>query len=1189
MVKDANYYIKRIKDLSSTLERTIQELYKDASSHRYIPMTLGELCSKLAMEYSNDNFNENNQQHYVEINSYLSLLNLVLIPCSVPVDVSLDTKIYVAPKPNLNNDEDCAAVQALIKAKKAPTAADAIHIQRMNAKLSNYNVMLRVFEGLFVICSSKLDPHHRSTLNNLISELEFPKEGLAYLRACYTYATELNNPHCDYKNDKYCFKPLNEALQKRVTNYLAQIAISSNYLEPLHQDYPYLDALNEEISRVDTEKNKQSRLLKIKQENAKSRSEYTRFKTNAVPDHSRDDFYISANFENIESNVYKYIDDKTTANKLENKSCLRDVLANSPLFENPLAIKYFLSLDGILKKDITAILRKRSDFDIYSYYEVSPRRAVPEIFIAKNEYSSILYPNTFFLDQTNQVKKNMLNEQFTFFLEDSSPKVNTEQIKRYMFCDIEKDKQNILSMNFFMKLFLFNTFDKFSEVSAKKSVYQLSLEYDDKQFQTLPILRAYYYILFELIPHAKEVIAERDNNLDKKIVLDDVTTVALYNCEYLTNLAINTLLFSGLKNSLQDYFEICPDLFAVFILRSPLLLSALGPDFNFRTKSYDARFIKVILRMLLNKIGNQKITDFIMTVDSEDEDTNQAFLNEFQEIKKLNRVDITKSKEVSLLENLEKQFKFNHQYLDPDYKVADSNFYETALTDKKVNLKDTADEVARNITFVSPTITRDKKVLDHPLIHDVFLPLLDLSVQNYLTGFCLQLKAEPCREIISKLKEQKSVIYYIQSSGISDSKLLVSLLCNELSKVDEQIIKRQLKNFTFNKKSQLCDIFKIKYSYLANQCIEEALPKLGLMLVPIDSAIPKEAYKKITVHKIISTHLEQKNLTHDLIYKLAAAQMALIMFCFIVPVNAAEVKLCRYMGLESEQNVFAIKFLTTLKELVRGMKPFPNTFYSKLYAEQKSNDNFKLCIKYLKQLAIEEVESSPLRNYLESKFNELFANFSSRNVASVNEASTANTSRRASNKADTDEVVSENTSQSSIKDSNPFTRSSLVKTSDHSFFKKQSFDTRSLNKDLIASKLKESSQIQNVIEQIRIDEGNIEADDLQENISQNQEDISEKASSTNTSSAESESSNDNGIKLPNEACRKLVEAIKAQNSDVIDLNEFNGICLSLKFMSKDAAIEELNDWSYENFDDPLFDVAPEENCVYITEDILDKL
>ena len=42
-------------------------------------------------------------------------------------------------------------------------------------------------------------------------------------------------------------------------------------------------------------------------------------------------------------------------------------------------------------------------------------------------------------------------------------------------------------------------------------------------------------------------------------------------------------------------------------------------------------------------------------------------------------------------------------------------------------------------------------------------------------------------------------------------------------------------------------------------------------------------------------------------------------------------------------------------------------------------------------------------------------------------------------------------------------------------------------------------------------------------------------------------------------------------------------------MSKDAAIEELNDWSYENFDDPLFDVAPEENCVYITEDILDKL
>ena len=33
---------------------------------------------------------------------------------------------------------------------------------------------------------------------------------------------------------------------------------------------------------------------------------------------------------------------------------------------------------------------------------------------------------------------------------------------------------------------------------------------------------------------------------------------------------------------------------------------------------------------------------------------------------------------------------------------------------------------------------------------------------------------------------------------------------------------------------------------------------------------------------------------------------------------------------------------------------------------------------------------------------------------------------------------------------------------------------------------------------------------------------------------------------PSENCKKLVDAIKAQNSEVIDLNEFTGICMSLK-------------------------------------------
>ena len=187
MIKDVDYYKPRIKDLPYTLVNTIEELYKEAASHRFICMSLSELCSALELEYSANSFESDSQKNYININSYLEMLNLKLIPASVPVDLSFHDKIFIAPRPDLNNDEDCAAVKTLVKLKKTPTQKDLIHISRMNAKLSNYNVMLRVFEGLFVVSSVKLDPHQRVALNNIISEMELPKEGLAYLRACYIH------------------------------------------------------------------------------------------------------------------------------------------------------------------------------------------------------------------------------------------------------------------------------------------------------------------------------------------------------------------------------------------------------------------------------------------------------------------------------------------------------------------------------------------------------------------------------------------------------------------------------------------------------------------------------------------------------------------------------------------------------------------------------------------------------------------------------------------------------------------------------------------------------------------------------------------------------------------------------------------------------------------------------------------
>ena len=58
MIKDASFYIKRIKDLPSSLVEVIRELYKEVSSHRFICISMQELCQKLELDYTEKSFEE---------------------------------------------------------------------------------------------------------------------------------------------------------------------------------------------------------------------------------------------------------------------------------------------------------------------------------------------------------------------------------------------------------------------------------------------------------------------------------------------------------------------------------------------------------------------------------------------------------------------------------------------------------------------------------------------------------------------------------------------------------------------------------------------------------------------------------------------------------------------------------------------------------------------------------------------------------------------------------------------------------------------------------------------------------------------------------------------------------------------------------------------------------------------------
>lgn len=71
--------------------------------------------------------------------------------------------------------------------------------------------------------------------------------------------------------------------------------------------------------------------------------------------------------------------------------------------------------------------------------------------------------------------------------------------------------------------------------------------------------------------------------------------------------------------------------------------------------------------------------------------------------------------------------------------------------------------------------------------------------------------------------------------------------------------------------------------------------------------------------------------------------------------------------------------------------------------------------------------------------------------------------------------------------------------------------------------------------------------------------------------------------------QNLVDAVLSQNAEVMDLREFNGLCVSYRYMSANAAIEEINDVCLEEFDDLLFEADPEQGVIYITKEILEDL
>ena len=450
-----------------------------------------------------------------------------------------------------------------------------------------------------------------------------------------------------------------------------------------------------------------------------------------------------------------------------------------------------------------------------------------------------------------------------------------------------------------------------------------------------------------------------------------------------------------------------------------------------------------------------------------------------------------------------------------------------------------------------------------------FGPLLDKITLDLFTHNHIELTSNFTTKLLNYFAPDRAILRFLYNCDYQQDNTIARILTRNIDKSLGTTLKHNLSNFVFTDALKLSNKCNCHIENKQLPFVEEALTKIGLIIVPLRIESVTSQSKLFPLKKVINSNLDEKKFTPDFINKLKAAQLSQLIFRVNAPLSRRWLILPSLMELDETEQSFVIKFLENFNEISKHITSLTKSFYLGVYKNQhKFPEVYKLTLDYLVKLAYSEIEKSAVSSYLSRTFNKALSYLKGQQdiedqkeaiyKSTLNQNSTTNTSRQ-----------------------------ERQTSTQHSFFKPVQFNVEKLDTSLIESKLKESSEIQSFISQLREDENgiveedpNVDAQDLNEN--EAKKDHLEEDAST-------ESNTQNGIEYPSENSQKLLQAIKAQNSEIMDLNEFAGLCKSMKFMSQDAAIEEVNDWAYENFDAPILDVSYEENCVYLTTEILEKL
>ena len=1094
----AAFYLAHLQELPVSYIRAMVRLKANIASFRLLRVTLRDLCARLFLSESTLSeleFFEKSSDLYVQCNQLCEHFGLKIAPFMLPVALQREQTLVLTAKPNLNNDEDISYVQSVLKSGRKVNNRDIPFISRMQLKLSNYNILLRVIEGLGALTTTRLETSQLEYLTMVINSLTMPLEGRAYLKACLTYFNENNCYLIDYKQHEYALKPLKDAKQRlEICRYLAAIAARSSYAQSFNPHY----ALSDECTQIYRKITHQSK------------------KPAPKPSAKALEFTVTQQIEMMQTLASEQTTRITNLKASDQKILLEEL--NDSLERSE-------TLEQSFRQKLTAHLAKE-----------------PQVLALAPPYSA--------LTLTLPKSVNLAGGSNTLVLCTQSTAV-----KELYPCFAYVNARDHSAL-------------KFDPVLTLKFYEEKALTHSAKLGPGAARLGA-QLILHRLLLHPLfSGHTSEHSTIFMRLCLNDLYGNLQMDRQVYTIAALYYVLYRQLLP--QDLKSDLPPLVCKGIEQQRALLTVyawrLLQQHQLKLKNLQPLELKIVTLYILDSL----------CIDAR---------HNILELLELDQASVSTQLLPWCCQNL---LHIEEQLDDTLFMCFDSiSALKQQSIDKKSGFFKIAEQELRLTTW------EGANQFEH-LIPDAIVQHLSKPVI---------LKCLPqLREFISKLNDKLELENYFHYNKDRLPAAFLSLLRS----TDEYCL--QLRHYILPSQRNMlsCYGFRMLFSlqYLNRALHSEELifnyiiHKARLISIPnrplLYSAqlgtscsiyfLPDDFVKPLNTlplgNRLLSGEYALYLFNYCTNFPGAVAQAAQMLEHLVEPTGLEEEEFChRYFDLQV--NFLAKNSSGVLSSILAWLGPLQDSIKQRGYELllhllqhcPVQHSYTRTRFKRLEQLAA-ALHISRLQLHLIEQIQEEILAKAKRKQELKQQKPTAAALRSRIGKLSSASKVSSTLSVA------PATApvKPAVSRFDH------------LDKALISSKLQESSEILSVIGQLRAENGDNEMPPTLPAASATPAESST-ASAESAASAINASNENPPNSLPplSSEARDLIHSVSVHAQEVIDLGEFTGMCLSAHFMSCDVAVEMLNDYAYEHFDEPLFDVAPEENAVYLNLEILGQL